>query len=74
MNVNFPPESVPNQGSGAKHVLANPTMIVEIGSSNLMYNRKHFSVKASHWLYPKMMLFNLHNDLNRCVHITLNRN
>lgn len=57
MKVNFPPESLLNQGSGAKNVLANPTMIVKIDSSNLMCNEKHFSIKVNHWLPPKIMFF-----------------
>lgn len=47
MNVNFPPESLLNQGSGTKNALENPTMIVKIDSSTLMCNERHFSVSHS---------------------------
>lgn len=54
MNVIFPPESLLNQGSGAKDVLANPTRTEKIDSSNPMCNEKHFSLEVIHWPYPPL--------------------
>lgn len=52
-----------NQGSGTKNALANLIMTVKNGSSNLMCNKRYFSVKVIHWLHPQIQLFNLHDDL-----------
>ena len=57
MNVNFPQESLLNQGSEAKNVLTNPTRTEKIDSSNPMCNEKHFSFKVIHWPYPQNNAF-----------------
>lgn len=73
MNVNFPPESQLNQESGAKNILTNPTRTEKIDSGNSTGSKRHFSLKGILWPDPKIMFFNLHNDLlNRCTYTTLN--
>lgn len=73
MNVNFPPESQLNQESGAKNILTNPTRTEKIDSGNSTGSKRHFPLKGILWPDPKIMLFNLHNDLlHRCTYTTLN--
>lgn len=40
MNVNSPPESLVNQESGAKNILANLSMTEKVDSGTSMYNEK----------------------------------
>lgn len=58
MNVRVPPQSIVNQESGAKNVLANLSMTEEIDSTNSVCNEKYFfSTKVIHWLYSQNNVF-----------------
>jgi hypothetical protein len=56
MNVNFPPESLVDQESGTKNVLANLNMKVD--SNNFVCSEKYFFSWSHSLASPQIMIFN----------------